>query len=98
MTYAYCMVTKVYACPFCEQVESVVRFGFTRGGRQRLRCKECQKTWAPDALSRTLSPEKEALIVKALGERLSQRAIARTLSAGRETVRAVLKKSLSSRG
>ncbi len=36
---------------------------------------------------------KEALIEKALGERVSQRAIARTLSCGRETVRRVLKKS-----
>lgn len=75
-----------------------MRFGFTQGGRQRLRCKECRKTWSPEALSRTLSPEKEALIVKALGERLSQRAIARTLGAGRETVRAILKKSLGSPG
>ena len=90
------MVTKIYACPHCEQVNPVVRFGFTEGGRQRLRCKECQKTWSPEARSRTLSAEKEALIVKALGERLSQRAIARSLSAGRDTVRKVLKKSLSS--
>ncbi len=90
------MVTKSYGCPHCAQVEPVVRFGFTEGGRQRLRCKECCKTWSPEAKSRTLSAEKEALIVKALGERLSQRAIARSLSAGRETVRKVLKKSLSS--
>ena len=90
------MVTKMYGCPHCRQVEAVVRFGFTEGGRQRLCCKECRKTWSPEAKSRTLSAEKEALIVKALGERLSQRAIARTLGAGRETVRKVLKKSLSS--
>ena len=73
-----------------------MRFGFTQGGRQRLRCQECRKTWSPEAKSRTLSAEKEALIVKALGERLSQRAIARSLGAGRDTVRKVLKKSLSS--
>ncbi len=92
------MVTKVYECPYCQRTKPVVRFGFTEGGRQRLRCKECCKTWSPEAKSRTLSAEKEALIVKALGERLSQRAIARTLGAGRETVRAVLKKTLISRG
>ena len=44
---------------------------------------------------RRISAEKEALIEKALQERLSQRAIARSLSAGRETVRRVLKKSLA---
>ena len=90
------MMTKIYGCPHCRQVEPVVRFGFTEGGRQRLCCKECRKTWSPEAKSRTLSAEKEALIVKALGERLSQRAIARTLSTGRDTVRRVLKKSLTS--
>ncbi len=92
------MAAKSYAWPHCGRVEAVVRFGFTEGGRPRLRCKECRKTWSPEAKSRTLSAEKEALIVKALGERLSQRAIARTLSAGRDTVRKVLKKSLTRRG
>ncbi len=92
------MVTKSYACPHCERTDPVVRFGFTRGGRQRLRCQTCRKTWSPDARSCTLSAEKEGLIIKALGERLSQRAIARTLGAGRTTVRAVLKKSLASPG
>ena len=74
----------------------MVRFGFTDGGRQRLRCKACGKTWTPEGPGRRISAEKEALIEKALGERLSQRAIARSLSAGRETVRKVLKKSRSS--
>jgi transposase-like protein len=87
------MVTKSYVCPHCKQSEPVVRFGFTEGGRQRLRCKACQRTWSPQAKSRTLSAEKEALIARALGEKLSQRAIARALGAGRETVRAVLQKS-----
>ncbi len=72
----------------------MVRFGFTDGGRQRLRCQSCRKTWTPEGPGRRLSAEKEALIEAALGERLSQRAIARTLKCGRETVRRVLKKSL----
>ncbi len=87
------MVTKVYLCPHCERREGVVRFGFTDGARQRLRCKACCKTWTPEGPGRHLSAEKEALIEKALQERVSQRAIARTLSCGRETVRRVLKKS-----
>ena len=87
------MVTKIFVCPHCEGSEAVVRFGFTDGGRQRLRCKECCKTWTPEGPGRHISAEKEALIAKGLQERLSQRAIARTLSAGRETVRRVLKKS-----
>jgi predicted transcriptional regulator len=47
--------------------------------------------------SRTLSKGKAALIEKALGERLSQRAIARTLGVSRDAVRAVLKKSQEAR-
>ncbi len=88
-----CMVTHVYACPHCQQSARVVRRGFNRCGTQRLLCRDCGKTWTPEGKSRTLSAEKEALIEKALQERLSQRAIARALSAGRETVRRVLKKS-----
>ncbi len=88
------MVTKIYGCPHCQKSAAVVRFGFTDGGRQRLRCKTCSKTWTPEGPGRRISAEKEALIEKALQERLSQRAIARSLSAGRETIRRVLKKSL----
>jgi len=87
------MVSHVYVCPHCDQSARVVRRGFNRNGTQRLMCRECVQTWTPHGKSRRLSSEKEALIEAALGERLSQRAIARTLSAGRETVRRVLKKS-----
>ena len=91
------MFAKVYVCPHCGRSESVVRHGFTRAGSQRLRCHVCMKAWTPEGKSRTLSREKEALIEKALGERLSQRAIARSLSAGRVTVARILKKSLKTR-
>ena len=87
------MVTQVQVCRFCGLSELVIRFGFNRNGTQRLRCTACCRTWSPQGKSRTISAEKEALIEKALQERLSQRAIARTLSAGRQTVKRVLKKS-----
>ena len=87
------MVTEVEDCRFCGLSEPVIRFGRNRNGTQRLRCKECGKTWSPQGKSRSISAEKEAFIEKALQERLSQRAIARTLSAGRDTVARVLKKS-----
>ena len=86
------MVTAVYECPHSEQSEPVVRFGRTRSGSQRLRCQECRKTWTPQPKSRAVTPEKEKLIMAALRERLSQRAIARTLKVSRATIRQVLKK------
>ncbi len=90
------MVSHVYVCAHCDQSARVVRRGFNRNGTQRLQCPECGKTWTPEGKSRRISAEKEALIEKALQERLSQRAIARALSAGRATVQKVLKKSLTS--
>ena len=86
------MVTEVYSCPTCLQSEPVIRYGHNRGGTQRLRCQACRKIWTPHPKSQRLSVEKEALIVAALGERLSQRAIARTFRVGRDTIRALLKK------
>lgn len=87
------MVSEIYKCPVCGLSEPVVRFGFTPVGNQRLRCQKCGKTWTPNARSRALSPEKEALIEAALQERLSQRAIARTFKVARTTIRTLAKKS-----
>lgn len=86
------MVIEVYACPRCQQTEPIVRFGHTRSGSQRLRCQDCRKTWTPHPKNRTVTPEKEKLILAAVGERLSQRAIARTLKVSRNTIRERLKK------
>lgn len=86
------MVNETYFCPTCGLSESVVRFGFNRAGTQRLRCQSCRQCWTPQPKSRTLTAEKEALIVAALGERLSQRAIARTFQVSRDTIRSLRKK------
>ena len=86
------MVSEIYKCPACDLSDPVVRFGFTPAGNQRLRCQACKKTWTPQARSRSLSPEKEALIEAALGERLSQRAIARTFRVARTTIRTLAQK------
>jgi len=69
-------------CPRCDQSARLVRRGFNRNGTQRLLCRECGRTWTPEGKSRSISAEKEALIEAALGERISQRAIARSLGAG----------------
>lgn len=91
------MVNETYSCPACGLSEPVVRFGFTSVGNQRLRCQVCGKTWTPQARSRSLTAEKEALITAALSERASQRAIARTFKVARTTIREILKKSHSKR-
>jgi len=82
------------SCPHCESTD-IIRFGKNESGSPRLRCKACGKTWSPAPKSRALSSETEAAIVRALGERTSQRGIARTFKVSRETVRALRKKTQS---
>lgn len=89
------MVSEIFICPDCGGCERVVRFGFNKSGTRRLRCQDCRRIWTPTPKSRAMSAEKEALIEKALQERVSQRAIARTFRVARTTVREVLKKSLA---
>jgi Transposase and inactivated derivatives len=82
----------VVVCPFCQGPD-VIRFGTTVSGSARLRCKACKKTWSPQPKSRSLTPEKEAAIVRALAERVSQRGIARAFQVSRDTIRALRKKT-----
>jgi len=44
------MVTETIACPHCHQAGPVYRFGYNRDGTQRLRCKDCNKTFTPRRL------------------------------------------------
>lgn len=86
------MVTLTYCCVHCGLRERVFRNGFNRGGSQRLKCGSCRGSWTPEPHTRALSAEKEVLIVEALHERLSQRAIARTFKVARTTIRALSQK------
>lgn len=81
-------------CPHCGDAD-VIRFGTNRSGTARCRCHGCTRTFTLGARSRALTPEREALILGALRERLSQRGIARALKVGRQTVRAVRKRGRS---
>jgi transposase-like protein len=93
------MVALLYACPHCGETKPVVRYGKNRSGTERLWCKACRKAWTPTPNNeRRITAEKEARITAALSERLSQRAIARMLKVGRDTIRATRqKKSTNSR-
>ena len=85
------------ACPHCGKTERVIKFGLNRSGTHRCRCKAegCGRTFTLNPRIQALTPEKEALILGALQERVSQRGIARSLKVGRQTIRAVRKKGHS---
>jgi len=86
------MVADVYFCPHCQQSDTVIRFGFNRCGTQKLKCRACRKTFTPLPKTRSLSLEKEQMILATLAERVSLRAIARTFKVSRNTVTALLEK------
>ncbi len=89
------MVTETIACPPCHQAEAVYRFGYNRGGTQRLRCKDCNKTFTRNPNPRVTTPETQERILKALAERVPINAITRMLRVSPNTVYKVLKKGRS---
>lgn len=87
------MITQTVHCPHCQKAEPVVKAGFTSGGSQRAKCKDCNKTFALNPKSNAVTPEKEAAILRHLEERTTIRGICRALKCGPQTVYAALKKS-----
>jgi transposase-like protein len=83
------------SCPHCHQSKNVIAHGFNRSGTARCRCQDCKRTFTPAPKSRSLTPEKETAIERALAERVSQQGIARMFQVGRDTVRKVRKKGHS---
>ena len=76
-------------CPHCGGAQNVIRFGTNRSGTARCRCLDCKKCFTLAPKSRSLTPQKQAAIERALAERIPQSGIARMLSVSRNTVRAV---------
>ena len=85
------MITQT--CPHCKSTRCK-RFGTNRSGSARGRCNDCNRTFTPDPNSRAMTDPKEAQIVAALQERISQRGIARTFKVARLTIRNLRKKAL----
>lgn len=79
-------------CPHCHKSESVIKHGLTQAGSARCRCKDCNRAFTLNGRPRTLTPEKEALVLRCLEERTSIRGICRTARVSPNTVYAILKK------
>jgi len=78
-------------CPDCQSLD-VIRYGRNDSKTERCRCKSCRRIFTPKPNSRSLTPEKEAAIVRSLAQRISQVSIALTFQVSRNTVRAIRKK------
>ena len=81
-------------CYHCGS-ESLYRAGKSRGGKQRFGCRACGRRSRENPYTGRPAA-KEEQIVALLGERTSQRGIARALKVSRVTVAQVMKKSQKS--
>ena len=88
------MVLVKILCRHCQSDE-VIKFGFTEKGTPRFRCHACQRTFCLEPDPRTMTPEREALILAAYQERPSMRGIARIFSISRNTLSQLLKKNMT---
>ena len=86
-------VAVVYSCPYCEEVERVRRHGRTLQGTERLYCNVCRRARAPSPKSRSLTAEKEQMILNALSEKTALIGICRTFKVSSNTVYALLTKN-----
>ncbi len=66
--------------------------GISRQGKQRYRCRECGRRSCDNPTPRGLPADKEAAVLAALNERMSQRGVARTFGISRNTISALLQK------
>ena len=87
------METTFPPCPACTS-HNVKKNGH-QSGKQRYRCRDCQKTWRDNPQSQETDPQRKAMILAAYHERMSQRCLARVFGVSRSTVGLWLKKSQS---
>ena len=86
------MVTLTLTCRHCGS-DDLIRFGYTRAGGQRLRCRACGRTHCLQPRSRAAAPARKAQILAACQERASMRGVARLFGVSRNTLASWLKKS-----
>lgn len=85
-------VITVY-CPHCGS-DDLAKYGFAPDGRQRYRCRACQRQHREDPRPHGYSEERKAEILRATQERSSLRGIQRTFGTSRQTISSWLKKKV----
>lgn len=89
------MITITLKCRFCAS-EKLVRDGFTRNQKQRLRCRDCQRVSRENPAAPGYSEAEKERILNAYEERSSLRGLERTFGVSRKTVSVWLKKKTNS--
>lgn len=73
-------------CPYCQQVQGVIKAGFNPGGSQRYRCKSCQRYFTPKPDPQGYDQALHQQALKLYLEGTSLRAIGRLLNVNHQTV------------
>ena len=71
----------------------VHKHGRTRNGKQRFKCRGCQRSLRENPTTNSYSPERQDEILRAYQERTSLRGLSRIFGVSRQTVTSWLKKS-----
>jgi transposase-like protein len=85
------MVTVTICCPYCGS-DNLVRNGHASNGKQKYRCKACNRQSRENPASNGYTEERKEEIMNAYQERSSLRGLARTFHVSRNTVKGWLKK------
>ena len=85
------MITLLVSCSHCQSTEIVCN-GATADGRQRYRCRTCERRSTADPRPNGYPEEQRELILRAYQERSSLRGLTRTFGVSRNTVTSWLKK------
>ena len=85
------MAKKAIKCVHCQS-KAVVKFGKKPSGVQRLKCKECGKSFQQEYTSNGAKPEVKMMIIKMSLNGSGIRDISRVLDISTNTVLVVLKK------
>jgi transposase-like protein len=85
-------IIQVPDCRHCGGTNSI-RHGYTRKGKQRYRCRTCDRSFVEDPGSVAYDPQRKEEILSAYHERASLRGISRIFGVSRNTLTRWLKKS-----
>ncbi len=78
-------------CRHCTSA-STIRHGYTTGGKQRHRCRDCGRCFVENPASAAYDPARKQEILRACHERASLRGVSRIFGVSRQTVSSWLKK------
>jgi transposase-like protein len=84
-------VTITLLCPYCGS-DNLVRNGHASNGKQKYRCKACNKQSRENPAPNGYTEERREEIIRSYQERSSLRGLTRTFGVARNTVKDWLKK------